>query len=149
MTLRINPLSEVGYRVKLAERYLAEAENAYERGDLRGAVAASQFAAENAAKAVIAVYRIPSWSHDPSHELREVAERMPPSLRSLAEELASVAGLLAPEHGRATYGEPARGLTPWELYTREDAEAALTSARRAVELARRILSELRVAWEKP
>jgi predicted nucleotidyltransferase/HEPN domain-containing protein len=101
-----NPLSEVGYGVKLAERYLADAEGALRREDFRGAVAASQLAAENAAKAVVAVYRIPSWSHDPSHELREVAERMPPSVRSLAEELASITGLLAPEHGRATYGEP-------------------------------------------
>jgi len=108
-------------------------------------VASSQLAAENAAKAVVAVYRVPSWSHDPSHELREVAAQLPASLKPLAEELASVAELLALERGRATYGEPARGLTPWELYTREDAEAALRRARKAVELAKTILRELRVA----
>jgi len=142
MALKVNPKTEIGYRVKLAERYLADAENAYERGDLRGTVAASQLAAENAAKAVIAVYRIPSWSHDPSHELREVAEQIPPSAKALAEELASIAELLAPEHGRATYGEPTRGLTPWEIYGREDAEKALQRARRAVELANTILKEL-------
>ena len=142
MALKVNPKTEIGYRVKLAERYLADAENAYERGDLRGTVAASQLAAENAAKAVIAVYRIPSWSHDPSHELREVAEQMPPGAKALAEELASIAELLAPEHGRATYGEPTRGLTPWEMYGREDAEKALQRARRAVELANAILKEL-------
>ncbi|MCC6065763.1 MAG: HEPN domain-containing protein, partial [Thermofilum sp.] len=73
MTLRLNPLSEVEYRERLAERYLADAEGAFERGDFRGTVASSQLAAENAAKAVVAVYRVPSWSHDPSHELREVA----------------------------------------------------------------------------
>jgi len=148
MTLRLNPLSEVEYRAKLADRYLADAEGAFERGDLRGTVASSQLAAENAAKAVVAVYRVPSWSHDPSHELREVAAQMPASLKPLAEELASIAELLAPEHGRATYGEPARGLTPWELYTREGAEAALQRARRAVELAKTILKELRVAREE-
>jgi HEPN domain-containing protein len=148
MTLRLNPLSEVEYRAKLADRYLADAEGAFERGDLRGTVASSRLAAENAAKAVVAVYRVPSWSHDPSHELREVAAQMPASLKPLAEELASIAELLAPEHGRATYGEPARGLTPWELYTREDAEAALQRARRAVELAKTILKELRVAREE-
>ncbi len=70
---------------------------------------------------------------------------MPAVLQPLAEELASMAELLAPEHGRATYGEPARGLTPWELYTREDTEAALQRAKRAVELAKTILRELRVA----
>jgi HEPN domain-containing protein len=36
-------------------------------------------------------------------------------------------------------------LTPWELYTREDAEAALQRARKAVELAKSILKELKVA----
>jgi len=142
MTLRINPLSEVSYRVKLAERYLADAEGALRREDFRGTVAASQLAAENAAKAVIAVHRIPSWSHDPSHELREVAELLPPSAKALAEELASIAEPLAPEHGRATYGEPTRGLTSWEIYGREDAEKALQRARRAVELANTILKEL-------
>jgi HEPN domain-containing protein len=52
MTLRLNPLSEVEYRAKLAERYLADAEGAFERGDFGGTVASSQLAAENAAKAV-------------------------------------------------------------------------------------------------
>jgi HEPN domain-containing protein len=70
---------------------------------------------------------------------------LPASLKPLAEELASVAEFLAPEHGRATYGEPTRGLTPWELYTREDAETALQRARKAVELAKSILKELKVA----
>ena len=145
MTLKFNPLSEVEYRERLAERYLADAEGAFERGDFRGTVASSRLAAENAAKAVVAVYRVPSWSHDPSHELREAAAQMPASLKPLAEELASIAELLAPEHGRATYGEPTRGLTPWELYTREDAETALQRARKAVELAKSILKELKVA----
>jgi len=93
---------------------------------------------------VVAVYRVPSWSHDPSHELREAAAQMPASLKPLAEELASMAELLAPEHGRATYGEPTRGLTPWELYTREDAETALQRAKKAVELANTILKKLKI-----
>jgi HEPN domain-containing protein len=67
---------------------------------------------------------------------------MPQALRPSAEELAEVAELLAPEHGRATYGEPARGLTPWEIYGREDAEEALGRARRALELMMVILGGL-------
>jgi HEPN domain-containing protein len=142
MAIRLDPKSEVGYRVRLVERYLQDAEDAYRRGDFRGAVASSQLAAENAAKAVVAVYRVPSWTHDPSHELRELVDRMPQALRPSAEELAEVAELLAPEHGRATYGEPARGLTPWEIYGREDAEEALERARRALELMMVILRGL-------
>jgi HEPN domain-containing protein len=144
MSFKINPISEVGYRLKLAERYLMEAEDAYGRGDFRGTVSSSQLAAENAAKAVIAVYRIPSWSHDPSHELREIAGQIPQNLKPQLEELAEIAGLLAPEHGRAVYGEPTKGLTPWEIYTENDAELALQRAERAVELARILLRELRV-----
>ena len=53
-----------------------------------------------------------------------------------------MAELLAPERGRATYGEPARGLTPWEIYGREDAEEALEHARRALELMMIILRGL-------
>jgi hypothetical protein len=111
MTLKFNPLSEVEYRARLAERYLADAEGAFERGDLRGTVASPQLAAENAANSVVAVYRVPSWSHDPSHELREAVAQMLPSLKPLAEELASVAELLAPEHARADTAA-AKLLTP-------------------------------------
>jgi HEPN domain-containing protein len=99
MMFKMNPKSEVDYRMKLAQQYLEESENAYRRGDIRSTVASSQLAAENAAKAIVAVYRIPSWSHDPSHELRDMIEQMPQNLRPLAEELARIAGLLAPEHG--------------------------------------------------
>jgi HEPN domain-containing protein len=144
MALVIDPKSEVRYRVRLAEGYLREAEENFKREDFRATVAASQLAAENAAKAIIAIFRIPSWSHDPSHELREVISQLPQSLRPLAEELAGIAQLLAPEHGRVTYGEPTRGLTPWEIYGREDAEKALQLAKKAVELMRLILRELKM-----
>jgi HEPN domain-containing protein len=144
MALVIDPESEVRYRVRLAEGYLREAEENFKREDFRATVAASQLAAENAAKAIIAIFRIPSWSHDPSHELREVIFQLPQSLRPLAEELAGIAQLLAPEHGRVTYGEPTRGLTPWEIYGREDAEKALQLAKKAVELMRLILRELKM-----
>jgi HEPN domain-containing protein len=144
MTFKINPKSEIDYRMKLAECYLMEAEDAYRRGDFRGTVASSQLATENAAKAVISVYRMPSWSHDPSHELREIANQIPQNLKPSLEEIAEIAGLLAPEHGRAVYGEPMRGLTPWEIYVKRDAELALQRAKRAIELARILLMELGV-----
>ena len=118
MTLKFNPFSEVEYRVRLAERYLADAKGAFERGDFRGTVAASQLAAENAAKAVVAVYRVPSWSHDPSHELREAAAQMPASLKPLAEELASVAELFAPEHARADTATAKLGAAELPLWWR-------------------------------
>ncbi|RLI39014.1 hypothetical protein DRO60_02465 [Candidatus Bathyarchaeota archaeon] len=58
--MRIDPAGEVLYRLRLAELYLRDAEGALERGDFRAAVASSQLSAENAAKAVVAVFRVPS-----------------------------------------------------------------------------------------
>jgi len=139
--LKLNPQSEVQYRVKLATRYLKEAEEAIKRKDYRNTVASSQLCAENAAKAIIALYRIPSWSHDPSHELLEITPNLKPKLRKLAEELAEIARKLAPEHGRTTYGEPAKGLTPWDIYSEEDAVEALTMARKAWKTMKTILKE--------
>lgn len=140
--MRFNPAGEVSYRVKLATRYLEEAEEAFRRRDYRGAVASSQLSAESSAKAVIALFRVPSWSHDPSHELLEVLGMLPADLRKPAEELAEIARQLAPEHGRATYGEPLRGLTPWDIYDEESASEALSKAKKAQEIMNMLLSRM-------
>jgi len=145
--LKLNPSSEVAYRVRLAKGYLRDAEESYRRRDYRGTVASAQLRAENAAKAIITVYRVPSWTRDPSRELVEVAQSLDSSLRVLAEELAEIAKRLAPERGRATYGEPTRGLTPWDIYGEEDALTALTLARRALELAKNILEGIDIKLE--
>ncbi|MEM2541697.1 MAG: HEPN domain-containing protein, partial [Candidatus Methanomethylicia archaeon] len=59
--------------------------------DYKESVEAAQLAVENAAKAIIALKRIPSWTHDPSDELIEVAQELPDEFKSLAEELAYLA----------------------------------------------------------
>ncbi|ABL78831.1 HEPN domain-containing protein [Thermofilum pendens] len=102
----------------------------------------AQLAVENYAKAVIAYFRVPSWSHDPSGELLSLLGSIPADAQREAAELADIAKTLAPEHGRATYGEPERGLLPWEVYTRSDAERALELARAASRLTALILSKL-------
>jgi HEPN domain-containing protein len=129
----------VDYRLKLCLRYLERAEKFLRTGDYKESAEASQLSAENAAKAVIALKRLPSWSHDPSGELLEVAEELPEEKRAMARELAEIAHELAPEHGIATYGRPVEGLTPWDIYDKERALEMLRKARRAVELARQIL----------
>jgi len=141
--MRLNPLNEVLFRIRLAERYLEDADGAHRRGDNRGTVSSSQLSVENSAKAVVAFFRIPSWSHDLSPELRELLESIPLGTRPLAEELAGIAEELAPEHGRSIYGEPIRGLTPWDIYSEEDAAATLQKAKRAIECARIVLGGLR------
>ncbi|MEM3651016.1 MAG: HEPN domain-containing protein [Candidatus Jordarchaeaceae archaeon] len=113
--MKFNPANEVSYRAKLAARYLEEAKDAFRRRDYRGAVASSQLSTENSAEGVIALFSIPSWSHDPSHELLEVLHMLPENMRKLAEELAKIVRQLAPEHGRTTYGEPMKRHTMGHL----------------------------------
>ncbi|RLF21257.1 MAG: DNA-binding protein, partial [Thermoprotei archaeon] len=61
-----DPKDEVRFRRRLAEGFLTEAERSLSMRDWRGVVSYSQLAVENAAKAIIALFRAPSWSHDPS-----------------------------------------------------------------------------------
>jgi hypothetical protein len=63
--LRVDPRAEVDYRLKLCLRYLERAEKFLRTGDYKESAEASQLSAENAAKAVIALKRLPSWS--PTH----------------------------------------------------------------------------------
>lgn len=81
--MKISSSGEVAYRLRLSEHHLSDAEDAYGWGDHRGTVASSQLCVENAAKAVIAFFRIPSWSHDPSQELRELLEQIPEDVKGL------------------------------------------------------------------
>jgi len=140
--LRFNPLSDVAYRRKLTNKYLKEAGENFKRGDYRRTVESAQLATENAAKAIIALYHVPSWSHDPSIELLELLKKLPKELEVKARKLAQIAHKLAPEHGRVTYGEPVRGVTPWELYKKKDAEEALIMAKDCVKLLREILKNM-------
>jgi len=142
--MKIDPKEEVDYRIKLAKQYLKSAEEAFNRKDYRATVAESQLAVENFAKAVIAFFRIPSWSHNLAPELKELLNNIPQSVKHLTEELAFIAEVLASEHGRATYGEPAKALTPWKIYNENDANLALQYAKKAFEYTLSILKELGV-----
>jgi len=145
--LKLNSINEILYRINLAKKYLEEAEKAYGRSDWRTTVSFSQLSAGNSGKAVIAFYRIPSWSQDPSPELLEIISMMPSEMTERIEKLAEITRSLALEHGRSTYGEPLRGLTPWEIYTDEDAEKSLQMAREAFHYAVTILKELDIGIE--
>lgn len=142
LAVKMDPSREVAYRKMLATSYLEESRKAFGRGDWRGAVAHAQLAAENAAKAVISLYGVPSWSHDPSWELIEASSSLPGELRGYARRLADIAHKLFPEHARSTYGDPVKGVPPWEIYSRRDAERALRMAEEAVSLMATILERV-------
>jgi HEPN domain-containing protein len=144
--LKIDPSSEAEYRLRLSSEYLKRAEKFLGTGDYKESVEASQLSVENAAKAVIALRRIPSWAHDPSDELMEISRELSDSQRSMVEELARIAHELAPEHGITTYGKPAEGLIPWEVYDEEKARETLNKAKRASELTLTLLSQRSVHY---
>ena len=139
--MNIDPPKEVIYIVKLAKKYLEEAEKSLQRRDYRDAVLNSQLSIENSAKAAISIFHIPSWSHNPGPELRSLLKSFPKDLRKDVERLAQLSEELAPEHGRATYGEPTRGLTPWEIYSYEDAYRAISIAREGFTHLKKIVSK--------
>lgn len=145
--MKLNPINDIVYRINLAKKYLEEAEKAYSRSDWRTTVSSSQLSAENSGKAVIAFYKIPGWSHDPSPELLEIISTTPLEINEKIERLAEITRLLAPEHGRSTYGEPIRGITPWEIYTDKDAEKSLRMAREALYYSLTILKKLGIDIE--
>ena len=140
--MSLNPLSEVKYRYRLALEHLERAERLFKLNDWVGTVSSSQLAIENFAKAVIAVFEVPTWSHDPSNQLENIVKKIPQHLVKEVGELALLAREVAPEHGRSTYGEPSRGLTPSDIYREHHAIESLRKARRAKELAERVLIEL-------
>ena len=137
-----NPGKEIEYRYRLAVQYLNDAENAYNRRDWRFCVASAQMAVENAAKTLISIHRIPSWSHDPSRELLELIDKFPKEYKEEIEELANYAHILAPEYARTSYGDPILGLTPWELYNEEYARKCLEIAKKAIKIMKKIIKTL-------
>lgn len=137
--MKFDPSHEIEYRAQLARGYLQDAERRLDSSDFKGCVQYSQLAAENAAKAVIATRRTPSWGHDPSSELLAIAKELGPDRQERVNRLAGISSQLAPEHGRTTYGEPERFLTPWALYDLQAADRAVALAREAVAIMNAII----------
>ncbi|RLF24999.1 MAG: DNA-binding protein [Thermoprotei archaeon] len=142
--MSLDPLDELLYRYRLATQHLSRSERLYSLGDWAGAVQFAQLAIENFAKALIALYEIPTWSHDPSSQLLRLMERFPEELRSMVSEIAEAAREVASEHGRSTYGEPSMRLTPAEIYTKQDAQRILNLARRIHRIIRMVFEQLNV-----
>lgn len=105
-----------------------------------------QLAIENFAKAVIAVFEVPTWSHDPSNQLNSLLNRLPKNGTDEVRELANLAREIAPEHGRSTYGEPSSGLVPSDIYKEKHALNALENSRKARRITERILNSLDIKF---
>lgn len=114
---------------------------------LHWSVLSAQLSVENSAKAIISCFKIPSWLHDPSTEMRELIEEQRGNIKDrLGEDainplgrVADAARELAPEHGRATYGVVERRLAPAEIYDEAKARRALSLAEEAYKTAEKFI----------
>ncbi|MEM0017837.1 MAG: HEPN domain-containing protein [Candidatus Korarchaeum sp.] len=142
--MTLNPLTEVRYRYRLAVEHLERAERLFSLKDWAGTVSTSQLAIENFAKAIIAVFEAPTWSHDPSNQLIGLIGRLPAEVADDVRELAALTREMAPEHGRSSYGEPTVGLLPSEIYGEDHASNALRRGKEARAITERVLDMLNV-----
>ena len=79
----IDPIGELEYRLALANEHLRRAETYCPLGDWAGCVHYSQLYIENFAKALISMYEVPTWSHDPSNQLLTLLNQLPEDLRGV------------------------------------------------------------------
>lgn len=143
-SMSLDPLSEIKYRYRLAIDHLGRAERLFSLRDWAGTISASQLAVENFAKAVIAFFEVPTWSHDPSNQLNGLIEKVPSDIRGAVKELTSLVREIAPEHGRSSYGEPSAGLVPSDIYKEDHAAKAVRDAEKARQITERVLKRLNI-----
>jgi len=145
--------ADAEYRFEVARGFLREAEQDLALGRWRSAVKPvlwpgtgnAQLTVENAANAVISQRRPAPKPHEVAQELRLLLQESGAASEraALLTELTECAEMLGRDvHIRTDYGDGFRRITPWALFSQEDAEQALAHARRAVSLAEAILSVL-------
>jgi HEPN domain-containing protein len=135
-----------------AEQCLAEARGGLASGHPRSACVMGQLAVELAAKAAIAAFAEPQWTHDPAGQLRavlcgradaELESQFGPDCRGALEQLAADAHEAAVWHGWATYGRRLADRT-WvaaaDVCTPEAAGELVERAERCVAAAGRLRS---------
>ncbi|RMF27350.1 MAG: HEPN domain-containing protein [Chloroflexi bacterium] len=134
------------YRLRVAQGFLAEAQQDLQLRRWRSAVDNAQLAVENAAKAALALVAPVGKTHHPAPLLREAiaAAHFPAVLVAKVERIAECAEQLGFDvHIQTDYGDEMEGRTPWELFDEADARQALELAEEALALAQDIIKEVR------
>lgn len=140
----MNKSEHVGYRLRLAQGFLDEARQDIGLMRWRSAMDNAQLSVVNAAKAALSFLGPVGRTHFPASLLRNSVaghswdeERVP-----LVERLAELTELLGFDvHMQTDYGDEVVGLTPWELFDKEDALKALAIAQEAIQLVSIIVQE--------
>ncbi len=135
----MNLQSEVDYRLALAEGFLREGEEDFRLHRWRSCVDNSQMAVENAGKMVLALFGVVPKTHDPARQIKRLLQERPleHTVRMRIQSMLPDLALLGTEtHFLTDYGDEINYILPWDIFTQEMAEEALTSARHVVVQAR-------------
>lgn len=141
----MNFREDADYRKRLASGFLNEARHNLEHKLWRSCVDNSQLSIENSCKMVIAVLEPVEKSHNPSRQLRRLAEtkRFGEEFTLQVEEIAKISDRYGmEEHFMTDYGDEATLSDPWSLFDEEDAKEALGMAEQCFKAAAQILDTL-------
>lgn len=144
---RMQAADDARYRLTLAERDLGTAERQLSYREWPPCIDHSQMAAENAAKAVLALLGPLGRTHDPGEVLERSFGRFPERYRDRVARLTECAKSLGSRvHREVSYGDEEKHLTPWDLFGEAEARDALRGAKEAVGLAKELVGE---RWSQP
>lgn len=141
----MNYKNSVKYRLKLAEGFLNEAVQDLELGRYRSCVDSAQLSIENSVKAVLFFFGPVAKTHNPAADLKQLIEtkKIDGEIKDVLLSIVRIAsGYGMKEHFLTDYGDEIELLSPWEIFSREDAEKAKGSAVACFDLAKKALQFL-------
>jgi len=140
----LNNLDMARSYLRQAMERVRHAEEALTNGNYPYVVRQCQEAVELTLKAALRIVGIepPKW-HDVGPVLRREQGKFPVWFQEHIDELISISRSLRKERELAMYGDEESGVPPEELYTRVDAEYALSNARKVLNLVEKLMGEVR------
>jgi len=140
----LNNLDMARSYLRQAIERVRHAEEALTNGNYPYVVRQCQEAVELTLKAALRIVGIepPKW-HDVGPVLRREQGKFPVWFQEHIDELISISRSLRKERELAMYGDEESGVPPEELYTRVDAEYALSNARKVLNLVEKLMGEVR------
>ncbi len=141
----MNYKDSIKYRLKLAEGFLKESVQDLELERYRSCVDNAQLSIENSAEAVLFFFGPVAKTHNPAADLKQLIDN-----KKIAGEIENVllsiikiaSGYGMKEHFLTDYGDEIELLSPWEIFSREDAEKAKGSAMDRFDLTKKALQFL-------
>lgn len=139
----MNSEEDAAYRLRMARKFLIEAEEDVGLSRWRSCVDNAQLATENAAKSIIAIVEPVQKTHEPAHRLQVLLETNAfeeDVAKDIEASLSNFRQLGFETHLLSDYGDEDSRRDPWELFGEDDAREALEMARRCVAVARQVFA---------